>query len=326
MDNLTVEKFFNDNQKRLALVLLNSNAGFKRLIEEPDLHRPGLVLTGFVDVFTYKRVQIIGNTEITYLKTLTAAENKRALETLLSFEIPCIIITENNETPADLLAKADEKGICIFRTSFKTIRLVHLLSDYMDERFAPTDTVHGSMVDVYGIGMLFTGRSGIGKSEIALDLVERGHRLVADDVVNISRKAEGILIATASDVLQHHMEIRGLGIVDVRRVFGIRAIRVQKRVEVVVQLEEWDDSVDYERLGIDESITKILDVEIPLVKLPIFPGKNITVIAEVVALNQLLKIYGHHPAKEFNEHLIKKIQEKGAVKKYLEDYLDRDFE
>jgi HPr kinase/phosphorylase len=182
------------------------------------------------------------------------------------------------------------------------------------------------MVDVYGIGMLFTGRSGIGKSEIALDLVERGHRLVADDVVNISRKAEGILIATASDVLQHHMEIRGLGIVDVRRVFGIRAIRVQKRVEVVVQLEEWDDSVDYERLGIDESITKILDVEIPLVKLPIFPGKNITVIAEVVALNQLLKIYGHHPAKEFNEHLIKKIQEKGAVKKYLEDYLDRDFE
>ncbi|MFQ5772217.1 MAG: HPr(Ser) kinase/phosphatase, partial [bacterium] len=273
-----------------------------------------------------KRVQIIGNTENAYLKKLSDAEKNRAINTFLSFEIPCIIITESNEPLPELLSKASKNGISVFRTPFKTTRLMHLLSGYMDEKFAPSITIHGSMADVYGIGVLFTGRSGIGKSEIVLDLVERGHRLVADDVVTIARKAEGILIAQANKILQHHMEIRGLGIIDVQSVFGIRSIRLQKRVEVEVQLEEWDDNEDYERVGLDESTTKILDVEIPLIKLPIFPGKNITVIAEVVALHQLLKIYGHHPAKEFNEQLIKKMQEKIISKKYLEDYLDKDFE
>ncbi len=326
MDNITVQQLFNDLKKKLRLELLNSDRGFKRMIVEPDLHRPGLALSGFVEVFTYQRVQIIGNSEHGYLKTLSAAERKRAIERVLAFELPCIIITENNEPPKEMVSGADARGICVFRTPFKTTRLMHLLSDYMDDKFAPTVTVHGTLVDVYGIGLLFTGRSGIGKSEIALDLVERGHRLVADDVVNISRKAEGVLIGTASEILQHHMEIRGLGIVDVHSVFGIRAIRVQKRVEVVVHLEEWDDDADYERIGLDESSTKILEVEIPLIKLPIFPGKNITVIAEVVALNQLLKIYGVHPAKKFNERLIRKMQRKSSSDVYRDYYLDRDFE
>ncbi len=326
MDQLTVQKLFNELKNKLRLELLNSDAGFQRLINEPDLHRPGLALSGFVQVFTYNRVQIMGNSEHGYLNTLSEPEKRRAIETLLSFELPCIIITENNEPPPELLSGADARRISILRTSFKTTRLMHLLSDYMDDKFAPTVTVHGSLVDVYGIGLLFTGRSGIGKSEIALDLVERGHRLVADDVVNISRKAEGILIGTASEILQQHMEIRGLGIVDVRSVFGIRSIRVQKRVELAVHLEEWDDKSDYERIGLDESSTKILDVEIPLIKLPIFPGKNITVIAEVVALNQLLKIYGHHPAKMFNERLIKKMQQQNSIESDKRLYLDRDFE
>ncbi|MFQ5825230.1 MAG: HPr(Ser) kinase/phosphatase [bacterium] len=326
METLTVEKLFNDTKEKLQLELLNNKASFNRQIEEADLNRPGLALTGFVEVFTYKRIQIIGNTENAYLKTLSDVERKRALNKVFSFKIPCLIITERNEPPDELIEISNEKGISIFRTPFKTTKLMHLLSDYMDEKFAPQIIVHGSLVDVYGIGVLFTGRSGIGKSEIALDLVERGHRLVADDVVNISRKAEGILIGTAGEMLQHHMEIRGLGIVDVRSVFGIRSIRLQKRIEVEVQLEEWNDSVDYERIGLDESTTEILDVEIPMVKLPIFPGKNITVIAEVIALHQLLKIYGHHPAQEFNERLIKKMQGKIVKEKYLEDYLDRDFE
>lgn len=326
MEKLTVRKLYNDNKKKLKLELLNNEASFNRVIEEGDLNRPGLALTGFADVFTYKRVQLMGNTENAYLKKLTNTRRKKAIQSVLSFEIPCIIITENNAPPPELLEISNENGVSVFRTPFKTTRLMHLLSDYMDEQFAPHITIHGSLVDVYGIGVLFTGRSGIGKSEIALDLVERGHRLVADDIVNISRKAEGILIGTASEMLQHHMEIRGLGIVDVRSVFGIRSIRLQKRIEVEVQLEEWNDSEDYERLGLDEMTTKILDVEIPVVKLPIFPGKNITVIAEVIALHQLMKIYGHHPAREFNERLIQKMGEKIAAKKYLEDYLDRDFE
>ncbi|MFQ5824639.1 MAG: HPr(Ser) kinase/phosphatase [bacterium] len=326
MSKLTVEKLYHDNKKKLQLELVNHKASFKRIIEEGDLNRPAIALTGFVDVFTYKRVQIIGNTENAYLKKLTIPEKKKAIQTVLSFEIPCIIVTENNMPTPELIKIANEKDVSVFRTPFKTTRLMHLLSDYLDEVFAPHITVHGSLVDVYGIGMLFTGRSGIGKSEIALDLVERGHRLVADDIVNISRKAEGILIATASEMLQHHMEIRGLGIVDVRSVFGIRSIRLQKRVEVEVQLEEWDENEEYERIGLDESTTKILDVEIPVVKLPIFPGKNITVIAEVIALHQLMKIYGHHPARDFNERLIEKMQEKITAEKYLEDYLDKDFE
>jgi len=326
MGKLSVEEFFKDNQHKLQFELLNGEISFKRIISEGDLHRPGLALTGFVDVFTYRRVQIIGNTETAYLNKLSDADREKALKTLFSFKIPCIIITEHNEPVSGFIEHATASNVSVFRTPHKTTKLMHLVSDYMDETFAPSVTVHGSMVDVYGIGMLFTGRSGIGKSEISLDLVERGHRLVADDVVHIARKAEGILIATASETLQHHMEIRGLGIVDVRSIFGIRSIRLQKRVEVEVHLEEWNDAADYERVGLDETTGKILEVEIPVVKLPIFPGKNITVIAEVVALNQLLKIYGHHPAKEFNKRLRQKIQEKVASESYLEDYLDRDFE
>ncbi|MFQ5640234.1 MAG: HPr(Ser) kinase/phosphatase [bacterium] len=324
--SITVEQLFKDLKEKLKLELLNGEASFKRVIDESDLHRPGLALTGFVDVFTYRRVQIIGNTETAYLNKLSSEDRKKAVSTLLSFEIPCIIITESNEPLPELFKKADEKSVSLFRTPFRTTRLMHLLSNYMDERFAPSIAVHGSMVDVYGIGMLFTGRSGIGKSEIALDLVERGHRLVADDVVNISRKAEGILIGFANEMLQYHMEIRGLGIVDVQSIFGIRSIRLQKRLEVEVQLEEWSDDEEYERLGIDEKTINILDVELPLVRLPIFPGKNITVIAEVVAMHQLLKIYGHYPAKEFNERLIHKIQLNQKSDQYLKDYLDRDFE
>lgn len=324
MVKLTVQKLFEDNKEKLQLELLNGERSFQRSIEEADLNRPGLALTGFVDVFTYQRVQIIGNTENAFLKKLSAEARAKALKTLLSFDIPCLIITESNDPPPELLRQANARGVSVLRTPIKTTRLIHLLSDYMDDRFAPSVTMHGSMVDVYGIGVLFTGRSGIGKSEITLDLLERGHRLVADDVVSIFRKAEGILIGMASELLQHHMEIRGLGIIDVRSIFGIRSIRLQKRVEVVVQLEEWSDEEDYERVGLDESTTRILEVEIPLVRLPIFPGKNITVIAEVVALHQLLKIYGHYPAKEFNERLIQKMHLKSED--YLKDYLHRDFE
>lgn len=325
MEKLTVARLFEDNRERLQLELLTGQGSFARLIEEGDLHRPGLALSGFVEVFTYRRVQILGNTENEYLRKVPAAAKKKAIDTLLSFELPCIIVTESNEPPAEFLAKATEQGISVFRTPFKTTRLMHLLSDYMDDQFAPNVTVHGSLADVYGIGLLFTGRSGIGKSEIVLDLVERGHRLVADDVVHICRKAEGVLIATASDLLRHHMEVRGLGIIDVRTVFGIRSIRLQKRVEVEIQLEEWDDDTEYDRIGLDDRTTRILDVEIPLIKLPIFPGKNITVIAEVVALHQLMKIFGQHPAREFNERLIKQMKTKGQ-QRYLDDYLDRDYE
>lgn len=325
MQTLSVGKLYSQTKDKLRLEILNNDLSFDRVLKEPDLHRPGMALYGFVEVFTYKRIQILGNTENEYLRSLSEDKRRKALGHLFSFKIPCIIVTESNDPVPELMEMANERKVTLFRTPFKTTKLMHLLSDFMDERFAPHITVHGSLVDVYGIGVLFTGRSGIGKSEIALDLVERGHRLVADDAVNISRQAEGILIGKASETLKHHMEIRGLGIVDVRTIFGIRSIRLQKRVEAEVHLEEWDDKVEYERTGLDESTTRILDVEIPMIKLPIFPGKNITVIAEVIALNQLMKIHGHFPARDFNDRLIKQMQDK-VSQKYLDDYLDRDFE
>lgn len=326
MKSLTVAKLFEDNIERLQLELLNNEVSFGRKITEPDLHRPGLAMTGFVDVFTYQRIQIVGNTETEYLKKMSSAQRKKALSVVLSFEIPCFIITENNDLPKEFFESATENKISIFKTSFKTTKLMHLLSDYMDNRFAPSITVHGSLVDVYGIGLMFTGRSGIGKSEIALDLVERGHRLVTDDIVQIARKAEGVLIGFASEMLQHHMEIRGVGIVDVRSIFGIRSIRMQKRIEVEIQLEEWNDDENYERIGIDETVTEILDVKLPVVRLPIFPGKNVTVIAEVIALHQLLKVNGYNPAKEFNERLIQRMQNKTHPSDLIYQHLDRDSE
>lgn len=326
MTEITVKTLYEHNKKKLKLKLLNDKYSFDKTIKEPDLHRPGLALTGFVKVFTCRRVQILGNTELAYLATLNEKERGQAILKLLEFDIPCIIITENNKPSPEFLRLATERKISIFGTSFKTTHLMHLLSSYMEAKFAPTKMVHGSLVDVYGIGVLFTGRSGIGKSEVALDLVERGHRIVTDDVVQISRKAEGVLIGSASETLQHHMEIRGVGIVDVQSIFGIRAIRRQKRIEVEVHLEEWNDKENYERIGLEEQTTLILGVEIPVVKLPIFPGKNVTVIAEVVALQQLLKINGIFTAKNFNERLIRKMQAKTESVRYLEDYLERDFE
>jgi len=310
MEWLTVKSLYEDNKTVLKFEIKNQKGKLSKIIRERDLHRPGLALSGFVQVFTYKRVQILGNSEITYLKTLSPSLRKGSIRRVLEFEIPCIIITNGNNPPEEMLQIADEKEIVILGTPLTTTKLTQLLGDYLDEKFAPQITQHGSLVDVHGIGLLFTGRSGIGKSEIALDLVERGHQLVADDVVNITRKGNNLLVGAGSEMLQHHMEVRGLGIIDVRSIFGIRSIRSQKRIHVEVHLEDWQEGEEYERIGLDEETTTILDVTIPLIRLPIFPGKNITVIAEVIALNTLLKYSGHHPAMEFNRRLLKKISEK----------------
>jgi HPr kinase/phosphorylase len=327
--SLNVEKLYHDNQKKLRLELATSEAGFKREISESELHRPGLALAGFIELFTYYRVQILGNTEIRYLNTLDNRKRREILEKVLQFEIPCIFITESNKAPGELLEIANQRNICVFYSNYATTVFAHLLSDYLQHIFAPRMTFHGTLVDVYGIGMLFTGRSGIGKSEIALDLVERGHRLVADDMVIITKKAEEILMGEGRDVSEHIIEIRGLGLIDVRQVFGIRGVRVHKRIEVVVKLVEFDPNEDYDRTGLDEQTTNILGVDIDLVVLPINPGKNITVIAETIAMNQLLKIHGHHTPTEFNKRLIEKMkqQERNHLQHLkTRNFLDKDFE
>jgi HPr kinase/phosphorylase len=251
------------------------------------------------------------------------------MEKVLGYDIPCIIITDSNKIPREILPIAKKRKITILRTNYPTMEIFHSLGDYLNNEFAPKTTVHGTLVDVYGIGILFTGRSGIGKSEIALDLVERGHRLVADDLVIIIKKAEEILMGEGREIAEHHLEIRGLGLIDTRSTFGIRAVRVHKRVEVEVQLVEFDPKQDFDRTGLQEQFTSILDVKIPIVVLPMNPGKNITVIAETIALNQLLKIYGHYTPQEFNKKLIAKmkLQERKHLQELkMRDFLDKDFE
>lgn len=289
---------------QLGFSLVGGGNGLSRLLVSSEIYRPGLALAGFVELYTHDRLQVLGSPEMLYLSRLSEEERESSLDAIYQFDLPCVVITEGNQASPAMVALSDRKGIPLLTTNLTTTKFTHLFTLCLDDVFAPQTTLHGSLADVYGIGLLFTGRSGIGKSEIALDLVERGHRLVADDVVVVTRKMHGILVGSSSEMLQDHMEIRGVGILDVRRLFGIRAIRLQKRIEVEVRLVDWSESLTYERIGLQDVTTSILDVDLPVVTLPIYPGKNITVLAEVIALNHLLRIHGQNPALEFNERLI----------------------
>ena len=298
-----------------------------KFIKERTLHRPGLALAGFLELFTFQRVQVLGNTEHRYLNHLDETARTDSFRNLLAYDIPCFFLTDNNRLNAQLLEKATEAGIPIYATSLPTTEFISLLRDFLSDQFALQQTVHGALVDVYGIGLLIKGAPGIGKSEVSLDLVERGHRLVADDVVVVTRKEESVLMGAGTDIAQHFMEIRGLGLVDVRAMFGIRAIRFQKRVEVVVHLSPWNKDEEYTRLGMVDSFHDIMGVQLPLVKLPITPGKNVTVLCEVIAMTHLLGNYGYNAAEVFAERLERKIQSKsGEGPGRGIDYFEHDYE
>ena len=325
-EKITIEYFFKHAEKTFGLKSYTGEIGFDRFITQPNLHRPGLALAGFVGLFTYNRIQIFGNTEISYLSGIPAEKRKIIFAKIFEFEIPCIVITNGVKPYPELLELAIAKNIPIFGSDLDTTKNSYLIVDYLDDIFASKLSAHASFVDVYGVGMMFVGKSGIGKSEVALDLVERGHRLVADDVVMLTKKGEGILMGAGTDVASHFMEIRGVGIIDVRSMFGVRAIRFQKRVEVVVELELWDADEAYTRTGLDDSKIPIMDVKLPYVKLPIVSGKNITVVAEVIALNYLLKHYDYDAAKVLTERIQRKMEGKGNLSSTNVDYFEHDFE
>ncbi len=300
------------------LELLTGEAGLVNKITGKNLYRPQLALSGFVELFNCKQIQVFGNTEMLYLKGLGKNERYKSVKTILDFDIPCLVMTNNHNLEPDLLKFADKRKIPILRTAFTTTKASYLLSEFLDDQFSEQIVVHGSFVDVYGVGILFTGRSAIGKSEIALDLVERGHRLVADDIVMITQGGT-TLMGTGTSMIQHFMEIRGLGMIDVRQMFGIRSIRFQKRVEIIVELEDWSDSGDYTRTGLDEEPADVMGIEVTTVKLPIFPGKNITVIAEVIAINYLLRTYGYDTAEVFSDRLNNNLKSKPSMKPGVAD-------
>jgi HPr kinase/phosphorylase len=300
-EKLQVKKLLDSpaNLKKMT----NNEIGFENIILDKNIYRPQLALAGYVGIFNYKQIQIFGNTELYYLNGLTKRKRINAFKTIAQFDIPCIIITNNQKIDKEIIKIAEDNNIALFSTSYDTTKTQFLITEFLDDQFAPQGVVHGSFVDVYGVGMLFVGRSGIGKSEIALDLVERGHRLVADDVVMLTKKRETVLMGTGTSLVKHFMEIRGLGIIDIREMFGIRSIRFQKRLEIIVELLEWDPKADYQRTGLDEDTKNVMGVDISTIKLPIFPGKNITVIAEVISINYLLRTYGYDAAKTFSKKL-----------------------
>ena len=305
----------------LQLESLTGEQGLDRPLPQQDVGSPGLVLAGYADRFVPNRIHVLGETEIGYLLSLGEDQLRQSLDYFLSFEPPCLFVTKGQDVPPRLLAIARDKGIPVLRSRLKTGEFYRRLKPILEDAFAPRTTLHGSLADVYGVGLLFTGRSGIGKSECVLDLVERGHRLVADDIVMVTRKGNDILIGQGHELAAHHMEIRGIGLIDVKALFGIRAVRAQKRIEVVVQLEDWEQARDADRTGLARQDATILEVKIPKVVVGLNPGKNLTVISEVVAMAHLQRMTGVDVATAFNDRLIKRMMEQKGLREYLqEDY------
>lgn len=292
----------------LELTALAPEGDFERSIAEPDLHRPGLSLVGHFFHHHPERVQVFGETELTFLENRGTAETADALDRLMTAGVPCCIVTRGLEPPPQLRAACERHRVALLRTSAETGAFMRQAGRVLADLLAPTTVVHGVMVDVFGIGVLITGPSGIGKSECALELVLRGHRLVADDMVEIRLRAREGLICRSMELIKHHMEIRGLGIINVQDLFGVASVRDQKRLELIVALEYWDPEAYYDRLGTDEQHRQdILGVDVEEVRVPVRPGRTLSVIIEIAARNRLLKIRGVDSAKRFQEKLLNEI-------------------
>jgi HPr kinase/phosphorylase len=318
---LRLGDFLNRRGDPLQLEALTGDLGLDRQIPDAEVASPGLALAGYTVRFAANRLHVLGETEITYLNSLSPEQRQQTLATFFSYDLPCIFVTKGQEVPAELLEFARGKGVPLLRSRLKTAEFYRRIKPIVEEAFAPRTTLHGSLADVYGVGLLFVGRSGIGKSECVLDLVERGHRLVADDVVQVTRRGHDVLIGRGHELAAHHMEIRGIGLIDIPALFGVRAVRQQKRIEVVVQLEDWETAKDSDRSGLSREETTILEVAVPRVVVPLNPGKNITVMSEVVAMMHLLRYSGVDVAAAFNARLIRRMKEQRGVKEYLqEDY------
>lgn len=284
----------------------------ERFADDPDVTSPGLALAGFTARVPEGRMWVFGETEMAYLATVDDAEGESRLDELFSFDIPAVFVSKGQTVPQYFLDAATRHGIPVLLSGVTTKRLYQLIKPFLERSLAPSTTLHGSLASVYGVGLLFMGESGVGKSECVLDLVERGHRLVADDLVIVSRQGNDVLIGRGHELQRHHMEIRGIGIIDVSALFGVRAIRQQKRIEVIVNLEIWDHEREYSRTGLDEAYEDVLGVAVPKVTVPLNPGKNITVVSEVVAMSHLLKYSGVHSASAFD--------------KRMRQYLEQDYE
>ncbi len=304
---LTVEEFFKSNEKSLKLRLVGSDAGFKRKISEPSVNRPGLALSGFFTYFAYKRVQIIGNSEHSFLEGLEPKLRIARFSQLCSWEIPCLIVARGHRLSEDLVAVANEAGISVFQTSMITMKFINAATIKLEWAFAPTLLVHGCFVDVQGIGVLVQGKSGCGKSESVIGLLQRGASLVADDAVRLRLIEEREIIGSAPEMTRNMIEIRGLGILNVAALFGVGSVRMSKRLDLAVNLVHLQESNDLERVGMETQTTEIMGLTIASVDIPVAPGRDVAGLIELAALNYKLRSFGYNSAIEFDQRLLKKM-------------------
>jgi len=281
----------------VQLSVIGGAAGLDRRLRSAAIQKTGLALAGFERFLRAGRLLVFGESEVSYLALLPTADRTAALRRIMAFDLPAVLVTGRVDVPAEAVVEADRAGVPLLQTPLPTPVAITRLTALLEDRLAPREIVHGVLLDILGLGVLVVGESGIGKSECALDLVVRGHRLVADDTVEIRRRAESIVIGTCPELTRHHMEVRGIGVINIRDMFGVSSTRSSKRVELVVQLERWDPALDYERLGLDDTFHHLLGVPVPLVRIPVAPGRNVSILVEVAARNQLLRARGRNAAR-----------------------------
>lgn len=301
---VTIESFYNSHAEELHMKLEGPRVGFHRKIREPTINRPGLALSGFYTYFAEKRVQVLGAAEYSYLKSLAPKVRVRRVHELCACKIPCLVMSRGFHLPPELLAVTGEAQIAVFRTPMITMKFINAATIALELDFSPTVTEFGSMVDILGVGVLIRGASGIGKSESVLGLIERGYSLVADDVTRITMLEGRELMAMAPDLTRNHMEVRGIGIINVANIFGIGSIRIEKRLDMVVTLKEWQDLEAVDRIGLDQEFYEILGLQVPHVTIPVKPGRDIARLVEVAAMDQKLKGLGQNSAVDFNAKLL----------------------
>ncbi|HTL17112.1 MAG TPA: HPr(Ser) kinase/phosphatase [Patescibacteria group bacterium] len=306
-DVVTVERFYTEHAGNLELGLLAGASGLKRIIREPTVNRPGLVLSGFTRYFAFKRVQAIGNAEAFFLKSLPEAERMRRYEILFSFKVPCVIFSRSLHPDKLFLKAAEQARVPIFRCPLVTMKLINMATLALEMMFAPRGTEMGSMVDILGVGVILRGESGIGKSESVLALIERGYSLVADDITKVTLVDGRQVVGTSAEVTRNHMEVRGIGIINVAAMFGVKSIRHEKTVDLVITLKSWNEVDDVDRLGIEQEFVSILGIDIPHITIPVRPGRDLARLIEVAAFQTKLKASGYNPAKELNDRLISRM-------------------
>ncbi len=317
MTTLLVADLMREKEADLQLTLLAGTKGLNREISVSEINRPGLALSGYLDYFPSERVQIIGLGEHTYLSTFTPAKRREALKKVFSYsqKLPCVVLTRGIKPHREVVEVAQEMKVPLLRSGLVTAHLIGELTVYMEEKLAATSTIHGVLMNVYGLGVLLVGDSGIGKSECALELLKRGHMLVADDVVEVKHRLGGVLYGTGAELIRHHMELRGVGIIDVQKIFGVGSVLDRTRIELVIRLEEWKQTVEYDRVGLSDRTTSILGVRVPEIVMPVRTGRNLAVLVEVATLNERLKFRGEFTAKEFNKKLISLMAKRSAESK-----------